>query len=88
MNDLLANMINNPSYIAISVYEYDTLWEVSYISTGYANTVTLMYDRYGSMTPFNPEKRHTYIHVGRATTAGVYQANPYATIQSFTGPSV
>ena len=88
MNDLITNMINNPSYIAMSVYDYDTYWEVSYISTSYANTVTSMYDRYGSMTAFNPDKRHTYIHIDRANTAGVYQTQQYATIQSFTAPSV
>ena len=72
----------------MSVYDYDTYWEVSYISTSYANTVTFMYDRYGSMTPFNPDRRHTYIHIDRATTAGVYQTQQYATIQSFAAPSV
>jgi alpha-tubulin suppressor-like RCC1 family protein len=82
MNDLINNMINNSSYIAICVYNHGTYWEVSYISTGYKNTVTSLYNRFGSMTPFNPERRHIYIHINRATEAGVYQTQNYATIKT------
>ena len=79
------NVINNPSYIA--VYYYDGAqtpagtWNISYISTAQANTVSLMYSRYGSMTPYEPNNRYIYVHIQRATAAGVYVTKSYATLK-------
>jgi len=82
MQDILNNVINTPSYIAVFVYDGPEItagtWEVSYISA--PNTVSLMYSRYGSMTPYNPNNRYIYIHINRATAAGVYSSKAYATL--------
>lgn len=82
MQDILNTVIKTPSYIAVFVYDGPEIsagtWEVSFVSA--SNTVTLMYNRYGSMTPYNPNNRYIYVHINRATAAGVYVTKNYATL--------
>lgn len=82
MQDILNTVINTPSYIAVFVYDGNGVpagtWEVSYVST--ANTVNLMYSRYGSMTPYQPNNRYIYVHINKATAAGAYVTQNYATL--------
>ena len=40
-----------------------------------------MYSRYGSMTPYEPNNRYIYVHIQRATAAGVYVTKSYATLK-------
>lgn len=73
---------NNPSYIAVYIYDGTQTpagtWQVSYVSS--SATVTQMYNRYGSMTRYEPNNRYVYIHIQRCTNAGVYQTKTYATL--------
>jgi hypothetical protein len=59
-------------------YGSDNSWEVSYISA--ADTVSLMYSRYGSMTPYEPYNRYIYIHIPKASAVNAYVSKSYATI--------
>ena len=81
---ILSNVLSNPDYIGVFVYDGPEIsantWQISYISKAYKNTITKTYQRYGSMTPFNPNNRNVYIHVNRATTEGVYVQQSYATL--------
>lgn len=82
MQNILNTVINTPSYIAVFVYDGPEIgagrWEVNFVSA--SNTVTLMYNRYGSMTPYNPNNRYIYVHINKATAAGVYVTKNYATL--------
>ena len=84
MQGILNNVLANPEYIAVYVYDGPEIssntWQISYISKAFKNTVSYTYQRYGSMTPFNPNNRYVYIHVSRATTEGVYVQQSYATL--------
>lgn len=59
--------------------------QFDYVGSGYHNTITLTYNRYGSMTNYNPDKRHMYVHIANATAAGVYQEKSYATLLNADG---
>ena len=84
MQGILNNVLTNPEYIAVYVYDWPEIssntWQISYISKAFKNNVTKTYQRYGSMTPFHPNNRYVYIHVSRATTEGVYVQQSYATL--------
>jgi len=81
---ILSNVLSNPDYIGVFVYDGPEIsantWQISYISKTYKNSVSLTYQRYGSMTPFNPNNRYIYILIDRATTEGVYVQQSYATL--------
>ena len=59
--------------------------QFNYVGSGYHNTITATYNRYGSMTNYNPTKRHMYVHIANATVAGVYQEKSYATLLNADG---
>jgi len=84
MQGILSNVLSNPDYIGVFVYDgpeiSENTWQISYISKTYKNSVSLTYQRYGSMTPFNPNNRYIYILIDRATTEGVYVQQSYATL--------
>jgi hypothetical protein len=77
IENILNNVVNNPSYIAVYIYDgHETnTWEVSYVSV--SNIITRLYSRYGSMSNFKPNNRYIYIHIDRATNAGVYVKQSY-----------
>jgi hypothetical protein len=81
IQDILNNVINNPSYIAVYIYDGEQTapdtWSISYISTEQKNTVTQLYSRYGSMDPFEPNNRYIYVNIERATKEGVYNFKTY-----------
>lgn len=62
--------------------------QFNYVGSGYQNTITLTYNRYGSMTNYNPTKRHMFVHIANATAAGVYQTKSYATLKGADGQDV
>lgn len=70
---------NNPQGVPAGHVEFN------YIGSGYQNTITLTYNRYGSMTNNDPNKRHMYVHIANATAAGVYQEKSYATLLNADG---
>jgi hypothetical protein len=80
LNDIINIVLNTPSYISVYIYDGPEVtsgtWEVSYISS--ANTVTAMYSRYGSMTPYNPNNRYIYNNINKCTILGCYQNKSYA----------
>jgi hypothetical protein len=85
VEDILYNVISNPLYIGVYVYDgpevAGNVWQISYISVRYKNSVSLAYGRYGSMENFHPNNRYLYIHVNRATDACVYVEQSYATLR-------
>jgi hypothetical protein len=84
MQGILNNVLANPEYIAVYVYDGPEIssntWSISYISKAFKNTVSYTYQRYGSMTPFYPNNRYIYIHINRTTVEGVYVQQSYATL--------
>ena len=84
MQGILNNVLTNIDYIGVFVYDGPEIsantWEISYISKAYKSSVTKTYQRYGSMTPYNPNNRYIYVHISRATTEGVYVQQSYATL--------
>ena len=84
MQGILNNVLSNTDYIGVYIYDGPEIsantWEISYISKAYKNSITNIYQQYGSMTPYNPNNRYIYVHVSRATTEGVYVQQSYATL--------
>ena len=82
INTILNEVINNSSYIAVYIYDGPEIspntCKVRFITN--PSTITLLYERYGSMTEFNPNNRYIYNHIPRCIDKGVYQIKQYASI--------
>ena len=56
-----------------------------FVRTNESNTITLTYNRQGSMNNYDGNKRHMLVHIANATAAGVYQTKSYATFKNANG---
>ena len=56
-----------------------------YVRSNESNTITLTYNRQGSMNNYDGNKRHMLVHIANATAAGVYQEKSYATFKNADG---
>jgi hypothetical protein len=82
IDDILNIVINNPSCISVYIYDGPEItannWLASFI--GEPSTISLMYNRYGSMVRYDPNNRYIYNHIQRCINAGVYIPQNYASI--------
>ncbi len=74
LQDILDNVIKNPLYIAVYIYDGiqtpDGSWQVNYITK---ENVTSSYDRRGSMNNYEPNNRYIFVHIQKAKDAGVFK---------------